>query len=188
MNTYKIKTDEQLLQLLYKSDEDAFTEIYERYWEQVFGIANKRLPSVEDAKEIMQNVFFAIWQKRENICIENLPVYIAAMTRYAVYRYWATDKRREGAYKKYSLSKMYIVQNETDLENKNLIEILTKLTNQLPEKHKLIFIHHKLLDKPIEEVAAELGIPTRTAEGYVLRVMKIMRRHYQKLAYTIFLY
>ena len=70
------------------------------------------------------------------------------------------------------------------LENKQFLEILTELSNTLPEKYRLVFIHHKLLDKPLEEVASQLGVSTRTAEAYVSKVMSIMRLHSKNHAFA----
>ncbi len=45
-------------------------------------------------------------------------------------------------------------------KNKQLLDILVKYAGDLPEKFSIIFIDHKLLDKPIEEVAKRLGVST----------------------------
>lgn len=67
--------------------------------------------------------------------------------------------------------------------------MLSKLAGELPEKHRIVFLQHKLLDRPLEEVAVELGVSVRTAEGYVARVMQVMRqkREYLTLAVVFML-
>jgi RNA polymerase sigma factor (sigma-70 family) len=180
-------SDEQLLKQLQTGNEAAFTEIYNRYWEQLFFMAHKHLASAEDAKEIIQNVFFNLWQKREKLEIQSLPLYLAGMTRFAIYRFFGNEKRRSNILKNFQQTEAHKVTESFDFDNKQLLEILTQLTNELPEKYRIVFIHHKLLDRPLKEVAEFLGVSPRTAEGYVTKVMEIMRHHRRKLSFTILL-
>lgn len=185
---YQYCNDELLLELLEKGDESAFSEIYRRYWERIFFVAYKRLPSTEDAREIMQIVFFNLWKKRAQLQIQNLPLYLSAMTRYAVYRHLSNEKRREGLVKRYGQHRYSEPILHIDIDNKDLLDILTRFTNDLPEKYKVVFLHHKLLDRPLEEVAEKLGVSVRTAEGYVSKVMEVMRKHRRSLISDLLLF
>lgn len=187
MDPISSDAEQEELSRLTKGDERAFTEIYNRYWERLFFMAYKRISSTEDAKEIIQNVFLTLWQKRGSLQIQNLSLYLAAMTRYAVYRHLSNEKRREDQLKNIRHSEVHKVADSFDLDNKQLLDILSSLSNELPEKYRLVFIHHKLLDRPLEEVAEQLGVSPRTAEGYVAKVMEIMRQHRRKLSFSIFM-
>jgi RNA polymerase sigma factor (sigma-70 family) len=181
-------TEAQLLSLLKTGDENAFTRIYKLYWEKLYFIAHKRLQSAEDSKEIVQNVFFTLWQKREQLDIQHLPLYLAAMIRYAIYRHLGNEKRREVLIRNFGITEEKRTANCFDIDNKQLLDILTQFTNGLQENYRIIFIQHKLMDQPLESVAAQLGVSPRTAERYVEKVMSIMRQHLQKLAsYHFFL-
>jgi RNA polymerase sigma-70 factor (ECF subfamily) len=187
MVAYNSYTDNELTTLLQESNEAAFTEIYNRYWQQLFFVAHKRLSSAEDAKEIIQTVFFNLWQKREKLQIQSLPLYLAGMTRFAIYRFFGNEKRRSNILRTFQQTESHKVTESFDIDNKQLLEILTQLTSELPEKYRIIFIQHKLLDRPLEEVAEILGVSSRTAEGYVSKVMEIMRQHHRKLNFAILL-
>lgn len=181
---YETLNDSELVALLKSDQEEAFTEIYNRYWERLYFMAHKRLQSPQDAKEIIQEVFLTLWQKKDSLHIESLPLYLAAMVRYAIYRHLASEERRKLHLRVVHNREAKRESAALDLDNKQLLEILTKLSNELPEKYKLIFICHKLLDRPLEEVAEQLGVSPRTAERYVSRVMEIMRNHREKLAFS----
>ncbi|WP_162915885.1 RNA polymerase sigma factor [Paraflavitalea soli] len=171
-------TETNLLLLLRAGDEQAFTQIYNLYWEKLFFIAHKRLQSVEDAKEIVQNVFFTLWQKRAQLEIQHLSFYLAAMTRYAVYRHLSNEKRKAGL-----LSRLHGQRQNTDsfdIDNKQLLDLLVRFAEDLPENYRLVFLHHKLLDEPLESVAKQLGVSPRTAERYVSKVLSIIRHRLQK--------
>lgn len=85
--TIQLYDDSELTILIKSGNENAFTEIYNRYWDRLYYIAHKLLKDTENAEEIVQEVFLALWKKREAIEIQSLNQYLAAMTRYAVYRH-----------------------------------------------------------------------------------------------------
>lgn len=180
--------DIALLTLLKDGDETAFAEIYNQYWERLYFMAHKRLQSAQDAEEIVQQVFLTLWHKRASLVIQSLPFYLAAMVRYATYRHLAGLQR-----KKEQTDTLHAITSGLapafDIDNKFLLEILNRLANELPPKHRIVFLQHKLLDRPLEEVAGELGVSVRTAEGYVARVMQVMRqnRDYLSLAMVFML-
>lgn len=179
MTKYASYSDERLLDLLKKSDETAFTEIYSRYWQKLIFIAHKRLHSADDAKEIVQNVFFKLWQKKQTLDIRSLPLYLSAMVRYAIYRFWANNERKRG---NLSVVSEEFHEPEPAIENKQLLELLTNFAETLPDKYRIVFISHKILDQPLEEVAEQLGVSPRTAERYVSKVLEIMRNRLDKIA------
>lgn len=173
-------TETELLTQLKEGNQAAFTAIYNRYWERLFFMAHKRLSSSEDAKEIVQNIFFSLWQKRDRLRIENLELYLGAMTRYAVYRHLANKKRMAGLLDK--VSKENQQAEIIDIDNKQFLEILVNLSNELPRNYRIVFIQYKLQDRPLAEVAEELGVSVRTAERYVDKLMGAMREFRSKLA------
>lgn len=186
MTDFSLYDDRQLLALLKEGGEGAFTEIYKRYWQKLFYVVHKRIASSDDTKEIVQQVFLNLWEKRASLQIESLPVYLAAMARYATYRHWANEQRRESHLKIVHEQKKQVTP-AFDLDSKQFLDILTKFAGTLPEKYRLVFISHKLLDRPLEEVAEQLGVSPRTAEGYVSKLMEIMRNHREKIAFSLLL-
>ena len=67
MNAYHLYDDENLLGLLKQDDELAYTELYNRYWERMVTFAYVKLQSGADAKEVVQDVFLDIWNRRFNL-------------------------------------------------------------------------------------------------------------------------
>jgi RNA polymerase sigma factor (sigma-70 family) len=179
MMTQPHSDDQELLRRLEQGDEQAFTAIYKRYWKPMYFLAYKRVQQEEETREIVQEVFYTIWDKRSSLKIDNLSVYLAAMTRYAVYRSLSREKKKKEYMQLERLKERSAIP--IDIENKQLLDLLKNFTEKLPEKYRIVFLHHKLLDESIESVADKLGVSPRTAEGYVARVMSLIRSYYQKV-------
>jgi len=81
---YKILSDELLVKLLRVGEQDAFEEIYRRYWQKLLRLAQFKLRSKETIEEILQDLFISLWEKRENVLIENLEAYLNTSLRYLI--------------------------------------------------------------------------------------------------------
>ena len=55
-------TQEEILPLVLKKDDKAFTTLYEMYSKNVFGIIYNLLKDKEEAEDVLQEVFIKIWK------------------------------------------------------------------------------------------------------------------------------
>jgi RNA polymerase sigma-70 factor (ECF subfamily) len=58
----------------------------------------------------------------------------------------------------------------------------------LPEKRKQIFIERKRHDKPVKQIAEELGITPKTVENQLTRALNFLRAELQKENFGGFLF
>jgi RNA polymerase sigma-70 factor (ECF subfamily) len=179
LSTYDDKT---LVSLLKQGDRNVFSEIYNRYWDKLYFLAYAHLKSQTATEEIVQEVFLTLWKKKDQLDIELLSSYLAAMVRYTVYRKMARDRKKLEVEEKAAKQLRSETNDIRTFENRNMLEIIGKVSNVLPEKCRLVFIHNKLLDKSLEEVAAALHISVKTAEAHLTKALKIVRTQLEDLA------
>jgi RNA polymerase sigma factor (sigma-70 family) len=173
---YHAADDNDLFALVKQDSEQAYTELYNRYWQKLYFVAHKHLRSDAEAREIVQEVFFTIWAKRKTLVIEAFPAYVAAMARYAVYVSLARKKRQAEKITEETISKQTLTAALADLlENKWLLENISALSAALPEKCRLVFVKNKLLDQSLTQVATDLDISLKTAESHLTKALKIIR-------------
>jgi RNA polymerase sigma-70 factor (ECF subfamily) len=166
--------DDALLDLIKADNRIAFNEMYNRYWDRLYATAFHHLKDSTAAEEIVQDAFITIWQKRNDLHIESLSKYLSAMIRYAVYRWMAKEHQRQ----QHQLSASGLSPATTaakDVDHKLLLEIVDKLSSELPEKCRLVFRANKLYDQPLDDVARELNISQKTAEAHLTKALKIIR-------------
>ncbi|WP_182957081.1 RNA polymerase sigma factor [Pedobacter gandavensis] len=126
MNANHSTSDDGLMLRLRQGDELAFTEIYNRYWDKLYYIAHKLLKDQEAAEGIVQDVFLMIWKKRAGLNMECISAYLAAMTRYAVFRYLSKEKRSKQQENIVGLLTANAA-SEIDIDYKILLEIANGL-------------------------------------------------------------
>ncbi|WP_144214253.1 RNA polymerase sigma factor [Flavobacterium anhuiense] len=55
-------TQEELLALIYKKDERAFTHLYDMYSKSLFSVISVLIKNREEAEDVLQDVFVKIWK------------------------------------------------------------------------------------------------------------------------------
>src|SRR5690606_35339231 len=122
------------------------------YWDKLYYNAHRMVKSAAIAEEITQDTFMLFWIRRETLEIESLRPYLAAMLRYEVYRYLGKSKQSEEIAQSIRHEAAPSVSMEQEIENRLLLEIITNLTNRLPEKCRLVFQYNKLQDRSLPDI------------------------------------
>ncbi len=163
-----------LLKMLRHSDQKAFSEIYDRYWNKLLAIAYHHSHSRETAEEMVQEVFLSLWKRRADVTIGVLENYLATAVKFAVFDYRLKEKRRKDL-----LIGNYVSETFHDIENsvqaKFLEDYIRGIVECLPEKCKLVFHYSREQGLGNEEIADRLGISVKTVEGHITRALKTIK-------------
>lgn len=175
MSVKEKHSNDLLLLLLKKGDEAAFSRIYHLFWNKLYYVAFQKLRNQEAAEEVVQGVFLTLWKKRNQLEIENLSNYLAAMARHSVYRYLVNKEGRKNHETIYHEQQNKFLYIDEIIENRLILDKILELSNRLPEKCRLVFQYNKLEDRSIQEIAKHLNISQKTAEAHLTKALKTIR-------------
>lgn len=65
-NKYSSINEKELLPKIAHKDEEAFSELYNRFSQVVYNLSYRVVKNTSDAEEVVQKVFIQIWNKAEN--------------------------------------------------------------------------------------------------------------------------
>ena len=177
------QTDDELLILLQKGNERAFTAIYERYHKLLYVLAYKYLKDNDTAKDAVQQIFLKLWESRSLFSIQiNLRNYLYTMLKNHLLNeirnnYTALEKN-------YELAQETIeYENEilSKLEEKEMTEQLYRAIDSLPEQKKAVCLY-KLKDSlSNQEIAEKMQISIPTVKTHYSQAIKLLREHFDKL-------
>lgn len=177
------QTDDELLILLQKGNERAFTAIYERYHKLLYVLAYKYLKDNDTAKDAVQQIFLKLWESRSLFSIHiNLRNYLYTMLKNHLLNeirnnYTALEKN-------YELAQETIeYENEilSKLEEKEMTEQLYRAIDGLPEQKKAVCLY-KLKDSlSNQEIAEKMQISIPTVKTHYSQAIKLLREHFAKL-------
>lgn len=188
MKKYQSYDNRLLLTLLAKSDELAFSEIYNRYWSKLYGIAYNRLNEMQAAEDVVHDVFASLWANREKVLIENLEGYLGSACKYMVL---GLMKKKVQEQKFFNASKSTPDFEMATIENaihyKRILAIVQSEVELLPEKCRMIFNFSRQEGKPVREIANELQISPKTVENQLNKALKHIKMVTKPLMSFIFL-
>jgi RNA polymerase sigma-70 factor (ECF subfamily) len=186
---YESYNNHELLELLSSSDERAFTEIYNRFWKKLFGVAFNRLKETEEAEDIVHDVFASLWANRNKAEITSLDNYLASVAKYMVLDK-IKKKERARMYKNSSnQSELHETPVETSLHYKFILGFVKDEIEKLPEKCTLIFKYSRYEGMSTKQIAEELNISPKTVENQLnkaLRQLKLVAKTFASLVIAVF--
>lgn len=174
MKQYQLYDNKLLAELLSKSDELAFTEIYSRFWQKLFAVAYNRLKEIQVAEDIVHDVFASLWANREKIEVELLENYLATATKYMVLGK-IKRKERERTFNASNQAPILEMQIENSLHYKCILELVKNEVEKLPEKCRLIFKCSRNEGMPVKQIARELHISPKTVENQLAKALKQLK-------------
>jgi RNA polymerase sigma-70 factor (ECF subfamily) len=182
MSIYNPAAERILLQKIAVDDELAFKHIFELYKNNVYRFVVKFVYSKADAEEIVQDTFFTIWQKRDNLPnIEHPRNYIYTIVRNKTYNYL-----NQVAKNKKLLAQLWAnmqidsnnIEDLTDLKDSEIL-INNGLQN-LSQQKQQIFKMSREAGLSHEEIAEQIGLSKSRVKNIIVEILKYLR-HYLSL-------
>ena len=182
MQSLRQYTDEALMQLMAEGNEFAFTELYGRYHQKLYSFAFQLSGSKEEAKDIVQDVFSKIWERKnlfEGKCV--FSSYLFKMIRnFSIDRIRRiTQKSRiieeltsDADGQQNNSTEQWVLKNE--LQNR-----IRGMVDQLPPRQKEVFILHREKGLKYNEIASSLGLSTSTVENHFSRAVEKLRQQFE---------
>lgn len=185
MIPYHELPDEELTALLKSGDHAAFTEIYNRYWKKMFTLAGQKIDDLDEAQEIVQQIFVNLWKRREELDIRSsLASYIAVSVKYRVIN--ALDKRY--VRKKHLDNLPFSIVDDSTVELLEFDEMkmrIADIVSKLPEKCRLVFVLSRDEGLSQKQIAEKLGISDKTVESHLRKAIKTLRNGLNSFILTL---
>jgi RNA polymerase sigma-70 factor (family 1) len=171
-------TDDELVVLLKQGDELAFAEVYKRYAEKLAGFAGSKLYSLEDARDILHDVFVKLWEGREQLHItSNLQSYLFAVIRHRIIdKIRKNITREEYASAVQSMAVFYDSDAGKQVELKELKKTIGDSLNQLSPRIKEIYKLSREEGLSNREIAEKLNLSEQTVKNQLSAALKHLRQ------------
>jgi RNA polymerase sigma-70 factor (ECF subfamily) len=176
-NTLEIKKNKDNAGL----DKNGFEILFRTHFKGLTFFALEYVKDYEAAREIVQEVFVNVWEKRKSVDLEKSPKsYLSTSVRNRCLNYLRDRKK----YSPDILEMESIGSDEEYIELDELIgdelkNKIDKATGELPDKCREIFLLSRIENKKYKEIADELNISVKTVEAQMSKALKLMR---EKLA------
>lgn len=182
-------TDLELITLLKKGDKQAFTEIYTRYAEDLAGFTAAKLSNLDDARDLLHDLFVSIWENRATLDVHsNVRSYLFSAIRFKIVdRIRRNITREEYAALVTSLAEGYSNASEKQLEAKELQELVNKSLEEVSPRTKEIYLLSRENNHSVAEIAELLGLSEQTVKNQLTIALNHLRKAISGLALLVLL-
>ncbi|MCI0520208.1 MAG: sigma-70 family RNA polymerase sigma factor [Chloroflexi bacterium] len=180
---YSLLDDEALLRLVVRAQENALSELYERYGRLVYSLAYNVTGEASDAEEVTQDVFLRVWRKAETYRAEQgkVATWLTGIARNrAIDLLRRARSRPEGKRADWTEDELAGLPDgmhvEREVEGLQRRQRMSQALAQLPEDQRTALYYAFLLGYSHSETAAALNEPLGTVKTRIRLAMQKLRQ------------
>lgn len=175
--TPETATETDVITSLKQGDERVYEQVFRSHYKALCGYATKFLKEKEGAEEIVQDIFFKLWEKRESLEINS---------SLKSYLFRSVHNRCLNQVKHIDIRENYKADNEARIrseeenfsEHFNQFELqqqIKKAIDTLPEQRQKIFKLSRFEGLKYREISEQMQLSEKTVEAQMSKALKTLR-------------
>ena len=169
-------------------EKDSFETLFKNYYPRLFGYAIRFVKNDDIARDIIQECFLKIWEKRAYISSITITAFLFTMVRNSCLNYikhkvlmehYEVDylEQIDGEERLYTYD--MISDPESDLLYDELKQQIEEAINLLPTRCKEVFILSRFENLKNREIAEKLQISTTAVEKHISKAITIIIEYFK---------
>lgn len=185
MKTLENNSEKSILDQIKKGDYQAFKWLFDSHYAYLIRTAYHFIPDQDTCKDIVQEVFFEFWKKREMIEIHSS---VKAYLRQSVVNKSLNFIKSNKKYQWEDSSEAIQISSkdsnaQQSMEANDLQNSINKAIDDLPEKCRLVFTMSRLENMSHKEISTLLDISVKTIENHMTKALKLLKNALEKGGY-----
>lgn len=181
IDKYISLSEEKLLDLIKKDQNEAFKFLFQKYYSRLLRYAIRFVQEKEIAEDIIQEVFISFWEKRQLLKSISLSSLLFCMVRNASINYL----KQKVLVEKYPIEfienidgeeKLYTLDFALSADEETLYDDLKKRIQEalsiLPQRSREVFLLSRFNGLKNKEIASKLKISTTAVEKHISKSLK----------------
>ena len=163
---------------------DKIIDEYSGYIYKIIDNMNKTYLSNEDIEEIVSDTFFIVWKNRNILNDEKkMSSYLAGITRNLV-KLKSRNKNFNTDISEYENTLQDLKRIELLFEEREKINIIEKILNQMKEDDRMIFNLYYYSSLKIKDIAEQLNVSEFNIKSRLYRIRKKIKKGLEKGGYS----
>lgn len=166
-----------LFQMLKDGNELAYQILFDRLWERMYILAFSLLHNREAAKDLVQEIWIDLWERKHTIENRNIEAFLLQATRFKVYKLLRNSKSI--GFSQELLDRLQLPKSEDVMsviiakETKSRID---DIVDSLPPKCNQVFVLSRYQGLGNAEISEMLNISKRTVETHVSNALSKIKK------------
>lgn len=166
--------------------------VLEGYFRQYFEVLHRYACTIvkdsDEAKDVVQNVFLQLWQRKNDISIQqSVRSYLYTATHNTSLNSLRSSKTRAAHQQGAVAQTGYTGNMQEEIDSREIRKEILAALDHLPDKCRMIFYKNRFEEKTYAEIAAELDISVKTVEAQMGKALRILREVLSQWALVVLL-
>lgn len=168
--------DSFMLSALKRGDSKAFERCFYQYYNMLCAYA-RRFVSMDDAEEVVQDVFASFWEKRESLLItSSLNAYLFRMVYHRILNKLAKDDAVHRADERFCQDMEDLFYDEEPFSLEELQQRISDALTSLPDAYREAFVLYRIKGVSCKEIAQKLGVSDQLVYYRVQQAVKLLEQ------------
>lgn len=161
-------------------DVEVFKKIFLPYYQKLYRIAFRLLQDESNAKDIVQETYIKLWDKRDDLVnIENSEAFATVVTRNLCLD--ELRKSKDHLHAKYEVDIPESLSLSVQIEIEDEVEYVKQLVDRLPEQQRQIMLFKHWDGYSDEEIEQIMGLSAGNIRVSLSRARKTIREQFKVL-------
>lgn len=156
-----------------------FEEFFQLYWKRMYAFALKSIGDEDDAKEIVQDVFKSLWERRAELQLQDAERYLLRSVKLKSLEFLRNRGNKQRHHELISISKTEVYE-DNNLYYKELKNHLDDAVDSLPKQCKNVYKLSRDEGLTNKEIATNLLISERAVEYHISKALSVIKIRLKK--------
>lgn len=173
------KADRKIVNEIKKGNLKTFEILFKKMYARLCNYANKYVHNLDIAEEIVQELFYILWAKRDKL---NINISFRSYLYRAVYNgclQYLNHRNIEIKYEDYWKKQPKVNDKDASeaIRVQELHEIINNTLDSLPERCRRVFHLNRFEGLKYREIAEKLSLSVKTIEADMSKALKLLRKN-----------
>lgn len=162
--------DEDRIKNIKKGDKQAFESLFVEYFYDLTAYAIQITNSPSQAKDIVQEVFYRLWKRRERWNIRtSVKAYLFRAVHNEALNQIDQKKHRQDTREQFAMQteNQHTTKFEQDENHQKWVKQIWEIVSELPDRRRSVFTLHRKYGLSYKEIARVLDISRKTVENHM---------------------
>lgn len=185
-----MKNENQLVEQFKQGNKQSFEILFRSYYAPLCLFAAKYIPNNDDCEEIVQGLFFKLWENRKALQItSSFKSYVFSSVKNQCFNYLKHQKIKNEHHAETMREYENSLNSDFDFPETDLLQKISESIEALPPRRREIFKLSREQGLKYQEIADQLGLSVKTVETHLGLALKSLReslKQYRKILISFF--
>ncbi len=160
-----------------QDDVRQFERLYHTHWHRLYAIAWNRTLDEDVAKDMVQEVFVTLWERRKAMTIQHgLSQFLTGILKHRLLDYFQSEQAKAKVMEHVTLQMDVVVLDRSGLSHQQVEDLLEEELSQMPENMQKTF-RLRLENMNTPTIAQRLNLAEQTVSNLITEASKRLRNN-----------